>query len=226
MVQLFELEMLQRQLNLPSKCGIEKRAHVHGLYGGYFYNESKEEGVSCYNIVYAAMSQNEILRPLLDFVDEEGRTQNLLLKRACTEFEHLCGDSSKWEVTQEQLAIESLVNRYVVADDFERIQPEILVRHVRRTWIEFAYQWADPTYAQLTGGEPLYPHYVTYHQEEKRNENGKERKTSNNENDTESGAVDNKRHCEKGSNGRAEKTAKRDKKGRYTKKRGAKNGNK
>lgn len=162
--QLFNLLELQKALGRPSKCGIELRDSVPGLYGGYFYNKSLEAGLECYESVKSAMLENEFLAPLLDEVDDDGRTTRLILKRACTEFEHSCGASDKWAVTPEQNAIEDIVERWVVSDRLELSQPENVVWNVKRRWIEWAWKNGDPTYARYTGGKPLYPKYVTYHQ--------------------------------------------------------------
>ena len=106
--QLFNLHEMQKKLNRPSKCGIEVRESVPGLYGGYFYNKSFQAGLKCYDKVKAAMLKNEFLAPLVDEVDEHGRTTRVILKRGCTEFEHLIGDSNKWVVTPEQEFIEDM----------------------------------------------------------------------------------------------------------------------
>jgi hypothetical protein len=172
--QLFNLHELQKMLDRPSKAGIETRESVNGLYGGYFYNKSKEEGLRCYSLVYNKMLENEALLPLLDEVDEYGRTTRVILKRGCTEFEHMIGDSSKWEITEEQKFVEELVEHYVVSDEVSMHQPEHVVWNIKRRWIEWAWKHGDPTYMRYTGGKPLYPPYVTYHQPElfksKRNE--------------------------------------------------------
>ena len=86
--QLFNLLNVQKMLGRPSKCGIEHRESVHGLYGGYFYNTSREGGLECYEAVKAAMLENEFLAPLVDEVDGLGKTTRVILKRACTEMEH------------------------------------------------------------------------------------------------------------------------------------------
>ena len=164
--QLFNLHEMQKKLDLPAKCGIEERQSVHGLYGGYFYNKSFPEGMACYGIVKAAMLENEHLAPLVDEVDEHGKTTRVILKRACTEFEHMIGDSSKWQVTPEQEFIEDMIDHYVVDDNSSIQQPDHLVWNIKRRWIEFAWKNGDPTYARYTGGKPLYPPYVTYHQPE------------------------------------------------------------
>lgn len=164
--QLFNLLEMEKVLDRPSKCGIEVRDSVPGLYGGYFYNRSKDEGLMCYELVKKAMAQNEFLAPLIDEVDDAGRTIKVILKRACTEYEHAVGDSDKWKVTPEQEALENLIDNFVVSNDLLLAQPEHLIWNIKRRWIEWAWKNGDPTYANYTGGKPLYPVYVTYHQPE------------------------------------------------------------
>ena len=164
--QLFNLLEMQKKLDRPSKCGIEQRESVPGLYGGYFYNKGHQAGMNCYDIVKNAMLENEYLSPLIDEVDNFGRTTRIILKRACTEFEHLIGDSSKWVVTPEQEFIEDLVEEYIVDPQMSARQPDHLLWNVKRRWIEWAWKNGDPTYTLYTGGKPLYPAYVTYHQPE------------------------------------------------------------
>ena len=161
--QLFNLLELEKALNRPSKCGIELRDSVPGLYGGYFYNHGKEAGLECYQTVYDAISIHPVLSPLLDEIGDDGKTTRIILKRACTEFEHACGPSDKWEVTDKQNKIEDLVERWVSLDDKDIPQPENLIWNIKRRWIEWAWRNGDPTYAKYTGGQPLYPPYVTYH---------------------------------------------------------------
>jgi len=151
--QLFILEDLQFRLNHPSKCGIEVRPTVHGLYGGYFYNTGFRPGCECYKMVRKAVDEEEGL----------GKEINVFLKRGCTEMEHLCGDSRLWHPTEYQAAIEQLVDRYMTKDDVVRGQPDHLVYHIHRKWIEFAYTWGDPTYKEYTDGKPLHKPYVTFH---------------------------------------------------------------
>ena len=164
--QLFNLHKIQKKLDRPAKCGIETRQSVHGLYGGYFYNKSLPEGLGCYDIVKAEMLANEHLAPLVDEVDGLGRTIRIILKRGCTEYEHLVGDSSKWTITPEQNFIEDMIDNYYINENFHLRQPEHIVWNVMRRWIEWAWQNGDPTYAEYTGGKPLHPAYITYHQPE------------------------------------------------------------
>lgn len=162
--QLFNLLELEKKLDKPSKCGIETRDSVHGLYGGYFYNRSIEEGLERYEEVKQGLADNEVLKPLIDEVDADGRTTRIILKRGCTEFEHACGRSDKWEVSDGQNAIEDLVENFIAPENLNMTQPEHLIWNVKRRWIEFAWKNGDPTYSRYTAGKPLYPAYVTYHQ--------------------------------------------------------------
>lgn len=154
LVGLHALEAIQRRMDVPSKCGIEIRDSVHGLYGGYFYTHSLEEGLNRYKQVRAEVDADSMLGPDI----------KVILKRACTEYEMLCGPSNEWTVSPEQMQVEEEINNYVVRDLMAQQQPRHIQDHVRRKWIEFAYSCADPTYVAFTGGEPIYPHYVTYHQ--------------------------------------------------------------
>jgi len=151
--QLFALLNLQMRMGRPSKCGIEVRPTVNGLYGGYFYNHGIEAGLECY----------EAVRKEVDIDPELGPDVSVILKRACTEFELYCGPSDEWEVNQEQAQIEQLVNKWFVRDIVQRTQPNHALATVHRKWIEWAYQNADQTYLEYTNGIPVFPKVVSYH---------------------------------------------------------------
>ena len=151
--QLFALLSLQMRMGRPSKCGIEVRETVNGLYGGYFYNKSLEEGLECYSAV----------RQEIDADPQLGPDVSVILKRACTEFELLCGPSDEWKVTPEQEGMEALINRWFVRDINQRTQPPHALATVHRRWIEWAYQNGDQTYLEFTDGKPIYPKVISYH---------------------------------------------------------------
>lgn len=161
--QLFNLLEIQKRLDRPAKCGIEPRKSVHGLYGGYFYNKGQDRGLECYQVVYQALKENDATKPLLDEIDDAGKTTRIILKRGCTEFEHAVGPSDQWAITDEQNVVEDLIERYMVVDEMNLRQPDHLIWSIKRRWIEFAWENGDPTYALYTGGKPIYPPYVTYH---------------------------------------------------------------
>jgi len=150
---LFALMRLQVGLNRPSKCGIEIRPYVSGLYGGYFYNHSLQEGLDCYAIVRQAVNETTHL----------GEETGIILKRACTEFEKECGDSTKWTVSEKQLQIETQVNKWFARDNIMRQQPTHAIANVHRKWIEWAYSNGDDTYLAFTNDKPLFEPVQTYH---------------------------------------------------------------
>lgn len=151
--QLFALEKLQIAMDRPCKCGIEVRDYVHGLYGGYFYNRGLAEGLERYKEV----------RARIDITEHLGPDVPVILKRGCTEFEKECGPSDQWQISPEQLKIEAMVDQYLAKDDLNRKQPEHVIWHLHRKWIEFAYARGDGTYVEFTDGRPLFTPPVTYH---------------------------------------------------------------
>jgi hypothetical protein len=157
LVELFDLYELQKAMAVPAKCGIEVRDTVHGLYGGYFYTRGIEEGRARYEQVRAAV--NERLAP----------KTTVLLKRYCTEFEigpGAKGPSDKTpDCTREEIEWELMIEALFPRVGFASSQPDWVVAHVMREWIHHAYRNGDQSYKEFTGGDPLFPGYVTYHQQ-------------------------------------------------------------
>ena len=157
--QMFDLYEYQRECCNPCKLGFEMREAVYGLWGGYFYNRSKEEGLERYREV----------RAFADSLDPE---IPVILKRYCTEFEIgplSLGPSDKLpELTEAEKEEERKIDYHLYGyPQYNTIQPEYVQVHVMRKWIHWAYQYGDVTYKEFTGGKPLFPTYVTYHQEVK-----------------------------------------------------------
>lgn len=149
--QLFDLYELQRDLGVPCKCGTEHRSTVFGLYGGYFYCRTKEEG----------LMRIEQIRKSYPY------DVPIILKRYCTEFE-LEGKPSNEveECTQEELDMEGYIESFFPRVYPSSIMPDHLIAAVMRRWIHYAYESGDETYKLFTNGEPLVPGYITYHNEE------------------------------------------------------------
>jgi hypothetical protein len=163
---LFAIGDIQQNILTQYSCkhGIERRPTVHGLYGAYWYNSSIEDGLKCYEDVREEVNKHEDL----------GEDIPVLLKRGCTEFELACGPSDKWRTSKEQVRLEEMIERNIVRDFVLQKQPDHLVRHVHRQWIEFAYENGDETYKRYTDGKPLFRPYVTYHHLlDELNKNGK-----------------------------------------------------
>lgn len=156
-VELFNLYELMKHLDLESKCGIEPRPSVDGLYGGYFYCISKAQGLKRYKLVREHI--NDWLAPEV----------KVILKRYCTEFEHKFGPSDETKkLTKEQKFQEDYFCRFMPFEGVGHPQPEFLQAFVMLEWIRFAFKSGDPTYSELTGGKSLYDPLVTYHEEVKK----------------------------------------------------------
>jgi hypothetical protein len=139
--ELFKLKDLQEEMNVSSKCGVEPRKTVNANYGGYFYNDSYEQGIFCYNKV----------RKLID--DRLSKETDVILKRGCTEFEHHFGPSSQWEkmITPTHRKLEELISNSFYHGDEATIQPVTLKAFIMRNWLKYAYSKGDMSYKEITG---------------------------------------------------------------------------
>jgi len=146
------LEDLQQSSPYPCKCGIELRQYVPKHYGGYFYNNSLDEGRECYEWVLKAVKE------------QFGDDRNVLLKRGCTEYEFLKGPSPFWVMTPEEEKKLELIQAYVRDDRGNGSQPDLVKNHIRLRWAQWAHSNGDMSYKDYNGGEALYPDYVKYHQ--------------------------------------------------------------
>lgn len=151
--ELFALKKIEEQLDLPAKCGIEVRDYTPRLYGGYFYTCSLEEGRDVYKIVRKAV--NEGISPEV----------NVILKRGCTEMEMEVGPSPFWVVTKKNRELEEIIEERV--EDYSvsfSSPPDYMEAHIKKYWVNWAYSHGDETYLDYTGGQPLYPETVKYHE--------------------------------------------------------------
>jgi hypothetical protein len=162
-VQLIDLYEFQREMGVPCKCGLERRTTVCGLYGGYFYTRSLEQGRKRYEQVRALVDE----RLSLDVP--------VILKRYCTEFElggqggiKGKGPSDKTPpATEEEMEYERYVEAHFPPVGGGNPMPDHLIATTIRRWIHYAFEHGDLTYLELTGGEKLTREYVTYHEEDK-----------------------------------------------------------
>lgn len=152
LTEMFFLYELMVEIDVPSKIGIERRYSVPALYGAYFYNNSKEEGLACYQYL------KELVHTRI------GAHVKVILKRGCTEIEHKFGDSTKWEVTEQQKQLERRLEDLFADQPRIHTQSVELIRHIMANWVRFAFAQGDPT-AKEFSSKPMYPPYVTYHEE-------------------------------------------------------------
>lgn len=154
LIELFDLYELQKEMDRPSKCGIERRDTTTSNYGGYFYNRGEEKGLECYKAV-----RREVNKHL-------SKSTPVLLKRACTEFEMKYPNSDEWEeMSDEEKEVESYILSCIAVPQYHNMQQDFVVASVMRKWIHHAYRQGDETYKEFTDGERLFQDYVTYHKE-------------------------------------------------------------
>lgn len=149
--ELVKLLSLQEEMNLPSKCGLERRAQVHGPYGGYFYCNGEKHGREVHAQVREKVSER--ISPEVPVV----------LKRACTEMEAFFGPSNRWARSERDRRLESLACAWVDMPGASPPQPGIVKLHVYRTWMEAAWAAGDTSVLAHNHGEPLCAPVVTYH---------------------------------------------------------------
>jgi hypothetical protein len=149
--ELVQLEHLQYALDKPSKCGIELRDYTPRFYGGYFYNNSLDEGLERYREVREAVDQ--AISPDI----------GVILKRACTEFEMIKGPSHQWHMTANDERIINLVEYYVNMNEIGHAQTDMSKYYVRLKWAMWAHMNGDKTYMEYNDGQPLWPDCLTYH---------------------------------------------------------------
>lgn len=124
--QLFEMYKLQQRLDRPGKCGIEGRPFVDALYGAYFYNTGINEGRECYDMVRDAVAEHI-----------SGDCE-VLLKRACTEYELIHGPSDQWRVTRKQQRLEKMLNKLWVFHDWSAVPGKHRRAQIVENWIKWA----------------------------------------------------------------------------------------
>jgi len=160
--ELFQLRNMQRGMTevdpfVYCKCGVETRFYTPGLYGGYFYTRSYEEGMERYNQV----------RTLVNL--EISPDVPVILKRYCTEFEKELGDSANYKRPTNADAIEDFFWQMMEPKTDNKKQPAIFKEHVYHSWIIFGWSLGTPEDRRQieldwNNGNPLYLIPRTYHQ--------------------------------------------------------------
>jgi hypothetical protein len=154
--ELMQLEWLQKKMEVPSKCGIELRDYTPKFYGGYFYNNSVEEGQACYERVKDAVAKDI----------SKKTAEGVILKRGCTEFEMVNGPSPFWHITKEQDDFCRAITNYVRIEQNNHEQAKIMQNQIHLKWVLWAHMNNDMSYKEFNGDKALFPGYVTYHKQD------------------------------------------------------------
>lgn len=152
--QARQLEELERGCPYACKVGMELRAYTPKHFGGYFYNDSLDEGRECYEWVRQAVNEHI----------DGGSELSVILKRGCTEFEFLKGPSPFWTMTPTEEKQWELLDAYVTHEKSNARQAPLVQDHIRLKWAQWAHAHGDMTYMPYNGNESLYPDYVKYHE--------------------------------------------------------------
>jgi hypothetical protein len=167
------MERLAKEHGYCSKLGSEERLYTSGIYGKsglwgcYFYNDSKEDGLGCWDTVRRSIEGDDALHHLLDDIDEDGYPTRLVLKRGCTEFEVMnkFGDSKDWELTDEAKEWEGIVWARLKKQQMSPVQGQDIRNHVIKRWFQHAHHAGDPTVKDYNEGTMLWKTPRFYHKE-------------------------------------------------------------
>lgn len=158
--QLFAIVELQKELNLPSKCGIERRPFVSSSgYAAFWYcplDGSLDTAREVWKVV------NRRTKELFNL--------GSFLKRACTEMENWRGASDQWKRNEREDIAEKLLNSLYVPGPNDIINPAPSVVRVQRLWIEYAWQRNDPTVWEFAEKESFPAGPVAYERSEHKSE--------------------------------------------------------
>jgi len=171
-VELIELQKVQAQMALPSKCGLENRDYTSGL-GGYraFWYCDFYGGLEKARKHYKRIKETLIKHFSEDYIlkrEEEGR---LYLKRGCTEFERDFGNSDKWDSIDHSAKfnlLEAVWEDYIPTPPFS---PMTYTNYKR--WIEHAIAHGDTSALIYVKGDSLGISTVKYNESEHRDEDFK-----------------------------------------------------
>ncbi|KKK72500.1 hypothetical protein LCGC14_2903240 [marine sediment metagenome] len=131
-----EVVQLQKEMGIPSKCGLEQRPYSPGMWHAFWYGDLNEglEGAQ------------ELYKKVERKVKEKfGIQTKVTLKRACTEMEVRGGPSEKWVYTEADGMLEILLDAFFTKDVHGTPQLAMCQARAYRLWIEEAFSRKDPT---------------------------------------------------------------------------------
>lgn len=171
--ELVKMLSVQKEMGLPSKCGVELRAFAKrgGLYSGYWYvplGSGMKEGLEL---------KERVVKELADAGVEVGE---VLLKRGCTEFEMVVGDSKEWDKIAKEQEWEQksvLLDSLFVSNELEWPEARMKFENlcvkplVLREWVEYAADAGDEDYRGFIDGD-FWPSVRKYTKEDLKDEAG------------------------------------------------------
>ena len=156
--QLLEARKLQREMKLPSKCGVDMRSsetykgiHLAFWYGPWGDLEGSRE-------LYKEVRRKVRGRLSLD--------TPVILKRGCTEMENAFGPSHLWEHTPEIRFKEALLDTTFEVKELMEKQPLVIENHTLAFWIIYSHRMGDKSARKYIRNYPISMGSVptsTYH---------------------------------------------------------------
>ena len=136
---------VMKELDLPSNAGATPRPNVFGLYQCYFYNPTLKKA-----------------KEVEELVKSKFPPMPIYTKRYCTEFEEKFGPSDKARATQYAAEIQAELFDKVDYQVITLSQPDHLLFHIVRKWLELASQAGDESVLKFNDGKPIAAETVKY----------------------------------------------------------------
>lgn len=152
--ELMTVREMQAKMDLPSKCGLEKRDYTSGI-GGYraFWYCPFFDGLEGGRKRFAEVRRELELTFSPEWIRERQENGHLFLKRGCTELERDYGPSDQWDQYDFEGKFKLLETVWGRAPNLEREWSPMIYTIMKR-WIEFAVAYGDPTVREYIGREP------------------------------------------------------------------------
>lgn len=153
--------MKDKYENCWCKCGTEQRRYVEASYGGYFYNNSRKDGIARAQQVMLEVEKH-IGKDLADAV---------YLKRGCSEMELKFGNSRFWKKEPSFDRWEDRYNELFAPKSADSVQkqPQFVKEHVMLQWLKFATERGDKTAMFFNKGKNLYITMQKYYERGQQN---------------------------------------------------------
>ena len=145
--ELLAVRELQREMGLPSKCGVDLRASetYKGIYLAFWYGPWGDLEAS--RELYKEVRRKVRGRLSLD--------TPVILKRGCTEMENAFGPSHLWTYPLETRRKEELLDTTFEVKELMEMQPSFVETHTLAFWILYAHRRGDKTARKYIRNYPM-----------------------------------------------------------------------
>jgi hypothetical protein len=151
---LMAMKALAEATRFSTKSGADVDSPANpDLYSTYLYFDGLAEAREAYGELRAAIDAHPAL----------GSEVKATIKRGCSNYERRCGPSDAYAFDPALEAVEAHLAERFVDDRPPRAAPKAAVAELRMLrLVQTAYRIGDETYAEFTGGKPLFKPLVSY----------------------------------------------------------------